>query len=634
MKARWLYLYVLGTAAVLGGADMRLCAEIVCVDSEKGNDDSSGRQEQPVRTVARAAQIVNGSGEPGPTTIRLAPGAYWVAETVAFENSRAYATDRRFAIEAAILPDANDWTPAKMPVVISTVQGQGPDVERHAIAMKIEVSHATVRGIKFLGNPRPNTWGYSVFRTGKGLDDLVVTQCLFIGGEEALPYNVPICANGQELVVDHCVFYKCDIPAIFWDAEGGVSRGNAMRHCIVDGADIAAVWTCQTADDFEFHHNIVTRGQYLWMRAPDNRTTYTLRDCVITDNRYDSGYGTAAKISGPSGPEVTFKQENVVRTGVVTLVKPVVTPEALSTVRPREYLHVTPGTLGHNLSAGLFTRVSLPTGKDAGTPEYGSNPDKGAYAQINGVRIYYERYGRGAPILVLHGGSSHIARQGQLIDLLSPHYEVIAVDTRGHGRSTLDDRPISYPLLADDMAKLVDELGVGPVTVVGHSDGGTIGFILAAKYPAKVRALAANGAHFRKAGRGGMTPAMNDWIKTITPAMVEQWGDVRPPYEKLNPEANWERFAMKIKELWQGETNLADEDLKAIRCPVLISHGDRDTFVSLADVVWMREQIPGASLYIAPDGGHSHPRDQIEAFGPILLRFLNRVHAQKKGGQQ
>ncbi|HNY80197.1 MAG: alpha/beta hydrolase [Sedimentisphaerales bacterium] len=260
------------------------------------------------------------------------------------------------------------------------------------------------------------------------------------------------------------------------------------------------------------------------------------------------------------------------------------------------------------------------------SPAYGSNSDRGAYAQINGVRIYYERYGRGAPILLLHGGSSHIAGQGPLIALLKPHYEVIAVDTRGHGRSTLGDRPMTYPLLADDMARLLEQLGVGPVTIVGHSDGGIIGYILAVKHPAKVRALVANGANFRKDGRGGMPPEMNEWIKTITPAMVEQWGEIRGPYERLNPEADWNRFVSKVKELWQSETLLAEDDLKAIRCPVLICHGDRDTFVRLVDIVWMYEQIPNANLYIAPDGGHGHHTDQIEAFGPILLRFLNRVH--------
>ncbi|MEN6424594.1 MAG: alpha/beta fold hydrolase [Phycisphaerales bacterium] len=623
MTGKWLDACLLGIAITIGGAGMPLRAEIVYVDSQEGNDDWSGRPEQPIRTLAKAAQIVNNSGDPGPTTVRLAPGAYSIAETVTFENSRAYAADKRFVIEAVVLPDANDWTPAAMPVVISTVQGQGPQTEQHAIAFKIEVSHTTVRGVKFLGNPRPNTWGYSIFRMRRDLADLVVNQCLFVGDEEALPYSIPICANGQGLVVDHCVFYKCDIPAIFWDAEGGSSRGNAMRYCIVDGADIAAVWTCQTADDFEFHHNIVTRSQYLWMRAPANRTTYTVRDCVITNNKYDSGYGTAARISGPTGPEVTFRQENVVREGTVRLVRPVVTPEALGTVRSRDYLHVAPGAPGYTLGAGLFTNTARQTEASA----------CGARAMINGASIYYERHGRGNPILLLHGGFSHIGHQAGLIDLLAQQYEVIAVDTRGHGRSTLGDRPMTYPLLADDMARLLDELGVGPVTIVGHSDGGVIGYILATKHPKKVRALVANGANFRKAGRGGMTPQMNEWIKTITPEMVEGWGDLRQSYEKLNPEADWNRFVAKVKELWQSETDLAEEDLRAIRCPVLISHGDSDTFVSLADIVWMYEQLPDADLYVAPAGEHGHHTDQIEAFGPILLRFLNRVHEQKKGVQ-
>ncbi len=260
-------------------------------------------------------------------------------------------------------------------------------------------------------------------------------------------------------------------------------------------------------------------------------------------------------------------------------------------------------------------------------PEYGSNSAEGTYAQISGVRIYYERYGQGAPVLVLHGGTSNIAGQAHIISLLAPHYEVIAVDSRGHGRSTLNDQPLSYPLLADDIARLLDELKVGPVTIVGHSDGGTVGYILAARHPTKVRALAANGAHFRKTGRGGLTPQTLEWFKTLTPAVFEQWGG-RKSYERLNPEANWERFAEKVKELWLSETNLGEEDLKALRCPVLISHGDKDTFVSLADIVWMYEQIPQADLYIAPNGKHNHPREQIEAFGPILLRFLNRVHAK------
>ncbi len=331
-------------------------AETIYVDSDRGDDANEGTQDKPVQTIGRAAEIVNGSSEAGPTTIKVVPGAYCVTEAAVFENSRQYTKDERFVIEATVLPDDKDWAPALMPVVLSTVKGEGSTTEKHAIALKVEVNHATVRGLKFLGNPRPRTWSYSIFRAGKGLNDLVVTQCMFVGDEQALPYNCPICANGQGLVLDHCVFYKCDIPAIFWDAEDGISKDNAMRYCLVDGADIAAVWTCQTAEDFEFHHNIVTRGGYFWMRAPGNRKKYRIHDCIVTNNKYSSGYGTASEISGQTGPDVTFEEDGVIREGTVTLEKAVVTPEVLSVVRPRGYLHPIPGTLGSELGAGLFMK--------------------------------------------------------------------------------------------------------------------------------------------------------------------------------------------------------------------------------------------------------------------------------------
>lgn len=331
-------------------------AEVLYVDDTNGNDGNPGTENMPVRTIARAAAIANESEESGQTVIKIRPGAYCITETVVFENSRLYSKKNRFVIEATVLPDDKDWNPAMMPVVLSTVKGEGQNTEKHALALKIEVNHVTVRGIKFMGNPRARTWGYSIFRMNKGLDDLVVTQCMFIGDEQAMPYNCPICANGQGLVVDHCIFYKCDIPAIFWDAEGGISRGNAMRYCIVDGADIAAVWVCQTDTDFDFHHNIITRSQYVWMRAPNNKKKYVVRDCIITGNKYDSGFGTASEIYGQSGPEVTVEEKNVKRTGMIQLQKAIVTPEALSVVRPREYLHVIPNTTGSELGAGLFIK--------------------------------------------------------------------------------------------------------------------------------------------------------------------------------------------------------------------------------------------------------------------------------------
>lgn len=412
-------------------------AETIYVNSDNGNDKNPGTKDFPVQTIAQAAAIVNISSEPGPTNIKIAPGAYCIPEMVVFENSRQYTKDKRFIIEATILFDDPNWSPALMPVVLSTVKGEGTSTEKHAIALKIEVSHTTVRGIKFLGNPRPRTWGYSIFRSGKDLDDLIISQCMFVGDEQAMPYNCPICANGQGVVVDHCVFYKSDIPAIFWDAEGGVSKGNAMRYCIVDGADIAVVWTCQTDEDFEFNHNVITRSQYFWMRAPNNHKKYRINDCIVTDIKYNSGYGTAAKIYGQTGPEVTFEEKNVIKEGTIQLEKAIVTANALSVVRPREYLHVVPGTLGSKLGAGLFTESK----KDAKKEEQGFRKETYTYKEMDGLEILADVF---LPmtdevhpvVLYMHGGGFMFGsrtsrpRKPLLDKLIEANYAVASIDYR------------------------------------------------------------------------------------------------------------------------------------------------------------------------------------------------------------
>jgi len=264
--------------------------------------------------------------------------------------------------------------------------------------------------------------------------------------------------------------------------------------------------------------------------------------------------------------------------------------------------------------------------------KYGSNPRAGNYKEINGVKIYYEIYGQGEPILLLHGGSCYIAHQSVLIDFLAKHYKVIAVDSRGHGRSTFNETKLTYPLLADDMAKLIDRLNVGPVTVIGHSDGGLIGYVLAAKYPGKVKALIPTGANFRKSGRGGLTPEAIEWIENLTPEEVAKWGRGAPGtakqmYLALNPEPDWDYFITRfLNELWISDSGLDEDDLRNIKCPVLISHGEDEDFVKLEDIIYMWELIEDADVYIAPDGDHRHHLDQIDTFGPVLLRFLRKVY--------
>jgi hypothetical protein len=329
-------------------------AETIYVDSKNGSDANPGTEQKPVRTIARVAAMVNDSMKPGPTLIKIQPGVYVEDKPVVFDSKRPYTKQKRLTIEAAVLPDNPEWKPTFMPIVLFTIEGQGNENEKHAPGLMMELNHVTIRGLKFLGDPRPRTCTYPIYRWGKDLEDLLVTQCLFIGDREAMPYNCSICANGHGLVVDHCVFYNCEIPIIFWNAEGGLSKGNAMRYCIVDGADIAAVWVCQTAEDFEFHHNVITRSKYVWIRSPNNHKTYKLHDCIITENTYYSGYGTAKELLGQTGPEARYAESNIIKKGKVILQKDTIPPSLSSVDMPRDYLNIVAGTLGSDFGAGLF----------------------------------------------------------------------------------------------------------------------------------------------------------------------------------------------------------------------------------------------------------------------------------------
>jgi L-ascorbate metabolism protein UlaG (beta-lactamase superfamily) len=346
------FIFAVLTVAIFGA---NVIAEVLYIDAKNGDDKNPGIKEKPLRTINQAAVMVNGKTESGPTTIRIAPGVYNLAKAVVFENTRSYTKERRLTIKATILPDDSNWKPALMPIILSTEipqQWEKTKTQIETSGLKIEISHVTIRGLKFLGSPVSHIWYYPVFREGKNLEDLVVTQCLFIMDRNALSSNVAIIANGHGLVVDHCIFYNCRNPIVFWNADGGTSKNNAMRYCIVDGAYTSGVWVCQTAEDFKFHNNIIARSKYAWMRNSSNQRKYRLHDCIITDNECYSGEcGTDWKLKA-TGPGIVYDEKDVIKTGTVVLEM----GNGIDLPVPRNFLHPVPGTLGSDLGAGLFTK--------------------------------------------------------------------------------------------------------------------------------------------------------------------------------------------------------------------------------------------------------------------------------------
>ncbi len=128
--------------------------------------------------------------------------------------------------------------------------------------------------------------------------------------------------------------------------------------------------------------------------------------------------------------------------------------------------------------------------------DYGSNLAVGKYIDVNDIKVYYEVYGDGEPLLLIHGGGGSIEDFDFQIPELSKYYKVIAVDSRAQGRTTDSDKEITYALMASDMAALIDKLNLGSVNILGFSDGGNNGLELAYAHPEKVRRLITFGSNY------------------------------------------------------------------------------------------------------------------------------------------
>jgi hypothetical protein len=213
------------TVSIIAILSSNALAEMVYVDGRSGSDKNPGTRERPIRTVGRAAEMVNNSTEPGPTTIKIAPGIYNLTESVEFGGKRPYTETERLVIEADILPDEPQWRPALMPIILSIEdpRKQGDHGKLTATeGLKIRVSHVTTRGLKFLGNPLSRNWHNCVSRIGDDLDDLIVTQCIFVGDRDAVDIYCAVLATGDR-------FFATVMPAWFSGMARKASQGRVVR---------------------------------------------------------------------------------------------------------------------------------------------------------------------------------------------------------------------------------------------------------------------------------------------------------------------------------------------------------------------------------------------------------------------
>lgn len=240
----------------------------------------------------------------------------------------------------------------------------------------------------------------------------------------------------------------------------------------------------------------------------------------------------------------------------------------------------------------------------------------GRYANINGVRIYYETYGSGSPVLVLHGGGGSLWTMRNQIRALAPTHFVIAVDSRGQGRSTDSDVPLSYALMADDMLKLLAHLHIERADIVGWSDGGIIALDMAAHHGDRVGRIVVIGANYDVAGLilptavGGATRAPRFYTYTA-------------PDPKHRPV-----IYQKLITMWATQPHYTLEELSRITAPALIIAGEFD-IVKREHTDQLARSIPGSEEFIVPGGTHDVIFEERDIVNAKMLQFLDAPGAPR-----
>jgi pimeloyl-ACP methyl ester carboxylesterase len=251
-------------------------------------------------------------------------------------------------------------------------------------------------------------------------------------------------------------------------------------------------------------------------------------------------------------------------------------------------------------SNGNTGKVFLIEGKNV--PNYGFNSKVGKFADVNGIKLYYEIYGSGAPLVVLHGNGGSIEDASPFYGDLMKQYKVIAVDSRSQGNSTTTAAPLNYDIMASDVNALLTQLHIDSAFIWGQSDGAILGLLLAKDYPDKVKRVLAYGPNIQPDSL-----ALYPWVLDYMHKQVQS-KDVK------------ERA---LSQMMLDYPNMPYSALATIKAPVLVMCGDRDA-IRPEHIVKIYQNIPNSQLCILPGSTHFGAWDNKEMFLKIMNNFFNK----------
>jgi pimeloyl-ACP methyl ester carboxylesterase len=259
-----------------------------------------------------------------------------------------------------------------------------------------------------------------------------------------------------------------------------------------------------------------------------------------------------------------------------------------------------------------FTTVQSPTVSSLDSTMYGRNDALGKFVNVRGFNMYYEIYGQGEPLLMIHGNGGSISSFVNQIPYFSKKYKVIAVDSRAQGRSEDLQDSLSFEMMTDDFSALLDKLHVDSCYVLGWSDGGINGLLLAMRHPVKVKKLAITGANLWP---DSTAISGDDFL----------WG--LHYYDTLGkmPQTPDILKTRKLVKLDTFEPHITREQLHQIKCPTLVIGGDHDIILT-EHTLYIAKSIPNAYLWILPNSSHSTLIDYKHQFNKTVDDFFgNRL---------
>ena len=243
---------------------------------------------------------------------------------------------------------------------------------------------------------------------------------------------------------------------------------------------------------------------------------------------------------------------------------------------------------------------------------------KGEYIQLNDISMYVEQYGKGDPIIFLHGGMGSANSWADQVPVFAKNYRVITPDSRGQARSSDSSAPLTYHLMAEDIIYLMDKLSLSSAYIVGWSDGGNIAIDLAIHHPDRVKKFVAYGANVNPAG---LQKHFLDYLRTVSPEQMER--DNGSDFLALSPHPeNLPIIAKKIRQMWLAEPNFTTAELAKITTPALIMDGKEEELIRPDHAKEIAAAIPNAKLVMLPNVGHYALFKTPEQWNQAVLSFI------------